>query len=259
MGTAARMLAEARRWLGTGEPNAIQRWYAGKHGAAYRGNQPWCDMAITYWAHQSDNVDAVLPRGDRAYTVSHAADFKAAGRWLAGTTANVSAAQPGDIVFFDWGATNSIDAIDHVGIVEKPLGGGRVQTIEGNTADQCLRRVRSADVIAGLGRPAYDDQEDDDMKVSDSVPVGKTYDKAFAHDSYPASYLWVGAYAEAKAARAAAEAGNAAIAELSKTVAALAADRGQQVDADALITRIEQAIENVTVRLDVQDQEDATP
>lgn len=253
MGTAAGMLAEARRWLGTGEPNAIQRWYAGKHGAAYSGNQPWCDMAVTYWAHQSDNVAAVLPGGDRAYTVSHASDFRHAGRWLPGTAANVDQARPGDIVFFDWGASNSISAIDHVGVVEKALGGGRVQTIEGNTGDQCLRRVRSADVIAGLGRPAYDDQEDDDMKPSDSVPVGKTYDKAFAHDSYPASYLWVGAYAEAKAARAAAEAGNAAIAELSKTVAALAADRGQQVDADALVERITAAIESVTVRLDVTE------
>lgn len=155
MGTAAGMLAEARRWLGTGEPNAIQRWYAGKHGAAYSGNQPWCDMAVTYWAHQSDNVDAVLPGGDRAYTVSHASDFKAAGRWLPGTAANVDQARPGDIVFFDWGASNSISAIDHVGVVEKPLGGGRVQTIEGNTGDQCLRRVRSAGVIAGYGRPAY--------------------------------------------------------------------------------------------------------
>ncbi|MEV4670957.1 peptidoglycan recognition family protein [Actinomadura sp. NPDC049382] len=44
----------------------------------------------------------------------------------------------------------------------------------------------------------------------------------------------------------------AAIGELSKAVASLAADRGEAVDADALLARIEAAIERVTVRLDVQ-------
>lgn len=46
----------------------------------------------------------------------------------------------------------------------------------------------------------------------------------------------------------------AAIGELSKAVAALAADGGDAVDVDALIARIEAAIESVTVRLDVPDQ-----
>ena len=95
--------------------------------------------------------------------------------------------------------------------------------------------------------------KEDDMQLDDSVPVGKTYAGDFAHDSYPFSFVAVGAFAEAKRARVAAEAGNAALGEMAKTLAALAADRGQQVDADALVQRIEQAIENVTVRLDVQD------
>ncbi|HEY9371169.1 CHAP domain-containing protein, partial [Streptomyces sp.] len=137
-----------------GRPNYVTREYAGRHGGEYL-DAAWCDMSITYWARHSGNTAAVLPGGDRAYTVSHAMDFKNAGRWHEGTTANVDAAKPGDIVFFDWGATNSIGAIDHVGIVERVLGGGRVQTIEGNTGDACLRRVRSANVIAGYGRPNY--------------------------------------------------------------------------------------------------------
>lgn len=156
MGTAAGMLAEARKSLGLGEPNHIQSWYRSKHGSAYGGNFAWCDAAVTYWAHGSDNAAAVLPGGDRAYTPWHANDFKKAGRWHAGTTANLNEAEPGDIVFFDWGGSNSIDAIDHVGVIEKVLGGGRVQTIEGNTSDRCLRRVRGAGEIAGFGRPAYD-------------------------------------------------------------------------------------------------------
>jgi len=156
MGTAAGMLAAARKSLGTsGRPNYITRDYATRHGDVFL-SEPWCDMSITYWARQSGNTAAVLPGGDRAFTVWHAEDFLKAKRWYKGTTGNVNRARPGDIVFFDWGASKSLGAIDHVGVIEKALGGGRVQTIEGNTGDQCLRRVRSSAVIAGFGRPNYD-------------------------------------------------------------------------------------------------------
>lgn len=154
MGTAA-MLAEARKSLGLGEPNHIQAWYRARNGAAYAGNFAWCDAAVTYWSVKSGNHDAVCPAGDRAYTVSHAMDFQRLNHWYAGTAANLDRARPGDIVFFDWGETNSIGAIDHVGVIEKILGGGRVQTIEGNSGDRCVRRVRGAASIAGYGRPAY--------------------------------------------------------------------------------------------------------
>ncbi|WP_067454442.1 peptidoglycan-binding protein [Actinomadura macra] len=155
MGTAAGMLAEARKSLGmSGRPNKISREYASRHGDEFL-SASWCDMAVTYWARHSGNSDAVLPGGDRAYTVWHAEDFQKAGRWHKGTTAEVNRAKPGDIVFFDWDETNSIGAIDHVGVVEKVLGGGRLQTIEANTANACKRRVRGSGVIAGYGRPAY--------------------------------------------------------------------------------------------------------
>ncbi|SNS17690.1 peptidoglycan-binding protein [Actinomadura mexicana] len=153
--SAAGLIAEARKSLGmSGRPNTITREYASRHGSEFL-SAPWCDMAITYWARHSGNASVVLPGGDRAYTVSHAEDFKKAGSWHSGTTASVDQAKPGDIVFFDWGATNSIGAIDHVGVVEKVLGGGRLQTIEGNTSDSVRRRVRGSSVIAGYGRPAY--------------------------------------------------------------------------------------------------------
>ncbi|POM25448.1 putative peptidoglycan binding domain protein [Actinomadura rubteroloni] len=154
--THSSMLAEARKSLGLkGRPNAITRSYAARHGKEYL-TASWCDMAITYWARHSGNADAVLPGGDRAYTVYHAEDFRKAGTWHAGTTDNVRDAKPGDIVFFDWGTSNSIDAVDHVGVVEKNLGGGRLQTIEANTGNAVRRRVRAAGVIAGFGRPSYD-------------------------------------------------------------------------------------------------------
>ncbi|MFC5744846.1 CHAP domain-containing protein [Actinomadura rugatobispora] len=156
MGTAAEMLRQARASIGIARrPNVITREYANRHGSEFL-TAAWCDMAVTYWARHSGNTAAVLPGGDRAYTVWHAQDFQKAGRWYKGTAANVDAAKPGDIVFFDWGGADSVGAIDHVGVIEKALGGGRVQTIEGNTGDQCLRRVRSYTVIAGYGRPKYD-------------------------------------------------------------------------------------------------------
>ncbi|MBW8485106.1 CHAP domain-containing protein [Actinomadura parmotrematis] len=155
--TAPAMLVEARKSLGlSGRPNYITRDYASRHGSEFL-SASWCDMAVTYWARASGNAAAVLPGGDRAYTVWHAQDFQKAGRWHAGTTAGVNAARPGDIVFFDWDASNSVGAIDHVGVVEVALGDGRVQTIEGNTSDAVRRRVRGASVIAGYGRPQYTD------------------------------------------------------------------------------------------------------
>ncbi|REE97302.1 peptidoglycan-binding protein [Thermomonospora umbrina] len=159
MGSAKGMLDAARSDIGlAGRPNKFTRAYAKEHGNEFL-RAPWCDMAITYWARESGNEKAVLPGGDRAYTVWHAQDFQKADRWFKGTTDNVNKAEPGDIVFFDWGATNSTGAIDHVGIVEKVLGGGRLQTIEGNTGDAVRRRVRSSSVIAGFGRPNYDGKE----------------------------------------------------------------------------------------------------
>ncbi|TDC53208.1 CHAP domain-containing protein [Actinomadura sp. KC345] len=153
--SAAGMIAEARKSLGmSGRPNKITKEYASRHGDEFL-SAAWCDMAVTYWARHSGNASAVLPGGDRAYTPWHAEDFQKIGRWHNGTTANVTEAKPGDIVFFDWGSSNSIGAIDHVGVVEKVLGGGRLQTIEANTDNACKRRVRGSGVIAGYGRPAY--------------------------------------------------------------------------------------------------------
>ena len=44
---------------------------------------------------------------------------------------SVASAKPGDIVLFDWDGRG---VTDHVGFVEKNLGGGWLQTIEGNTS-----------------------------------------------------------------------------------------------------------------------------
>lgn len=150
--SASRLLTQARRSLGTsGRPNVITRWYAARGHGAYFRTAPWCNMAVTYWAYRAGAYEAVCGDTDYAYTVWHAQEFQRAGRWHWGA----GGARPGDIVFFDWGGVRSVGRIDHVGVVEANLGGGRLQTIEGNTSDSCRRRVRSGSVIVGYGRPAW--------------------------------------------------------------------------------------------------------
>lgn len=142
------MIAAAEKTLGLGESNNtnyITRWY-GMNG------QPWCNMAVTYWAFQSGNQKAVTFGGKYAYTVAHAQAFKDRGQWHT----DIAGIRRGDIVFFDWQGSNSIGAIDHVGIVTGTSSDGRtVYTIEGNIENACRRKVRYSDTIAGYGRPAY--------------------------------------------------------------------------------------------------------
>ena len=147
------MIREAEKSLGLGESpagsnkNYITKWY-GLVG-------PWCNMAITYWSNKSGNQGSVCFGGKFAYTVAHANAFKARGQWHT----DIAGIRRGDIVFFDWSGSNSIGAIDHVGIV---TGTGRdsegypcVFTIEGNIGNVCARKVRYSNWIAGYGRPKY--------------------------------------------------------------------------------------------------------
>ncbi|MFD7835622.1 peptidoglycan-binding protein [Streptomyces sp. NPDC059761] len=149
------MVAQAEKSLGLGEPNHIQDWYRERNGDDYSGNFAWCDAAVSYWAAQAGERDAVLFGTDYAYTVAHAARFREAGTWTAMTHGiAASGIRRGDIVFFDWDGSSEVGAIDHVGIVTG-VSGGNVYTIEGNTLNVCARRVRGVEVIAGFGRPQY--------------------------------------------------------------------------------------------------------
>lgn len=165
--TANDFLNELNKHIGiSGRPNKFTRDYADRHGSAFL-RAAWCNMFVTYCARKS-GAKAALPNGDRAYTVWHANDFAGINRWFSGTATNVRKhAAPGDVVFFDWSGTDSRGAIDHVGVVLKNLGDGRLTTIEGNTSDAVKIRVRSHSVIAGFGQPAY--------SVSAPKPIGKAW------------------------------------------------------------------------------------
>ncbi len=151
MGTAEGMVAKARTLLGVQEEppgsnrNLITRWY-GMTG-------PWCDMSISFAAGHSDNLDAVL--GKFAWTVAHAKAFQARGRFHYG----LGGCRRGDILFMDWSGHRSLDGIDHVGLVEAAHSDGTVTTLEGNTSDRFMRRVRNASCVVGYGRPLYRDSK----------------------------------------------------------------------------------------------------
>ncbi len=151
--TKAAMLKAAASDLGFKEGANNNTKFGKWYGLNYN---PYCDMAISYWAEQSGNLDVV---GRFAYCPSHVNWFKSRNQWHSRSVA----VKAGDIVFFDWAGDG---VADHVGIVEKDApAGAAVSTIEANTSagtagsqsngDGVYRRTRYRSTILGFGRPAY--------------------------------------------------------------------------------------------------------
>lgn len=153
MTTAGQVLDVARSQIGTVEAADSSNPY----GRAYGMDRvAWC-AEFVWWCFTTAGGGALIPK--TAYTPTFFGWFKAHG-----ATPN-DGPQPGDVVFFDWegGRENSID---HVALCEVNLGGGRIQTVEGNTTPPTgsgnqghgggvWRRQRSMSLVAGWGRPAY--------------------------------------------------------------------------------------------------------
>ncbi len=149
-----RALAEALRHLGVHESppgsnrTPFGRWF-GVDGV------PWCAIFASYCFERGAGVTlchgwhgaGVYPRGV-TYVPTLEAWLRATGRWRLRT----DAALPGDLVVFDWDGGEP----DHVGIVERALGRGRLATVEGNTRNAVMRRERSVAQVAGFGRLAAD-------------------------------------------------------------------------------------------------------
>ncbi|MDA0640990.1 CHAP domain-containing protein [Nonomuraea ferruginea] len=104
---------------------------------------PWCDMFLG-WAATKLGYEEWM--GQFAWTVAHAKWFRKQDAW--GTKP-----EPGAFVFFDWGGSDSIARIDHVGVVTK-VAGGRIHTIEGNIdGGVAKRKVRDTGKVVGYGYP----------------------------------------------------------------------------------------------------------
>ena len=129
-----------------------QAWLAGPSTSIW-----WCMLFVSMCFDEAGQIDAI---GGFSYntdvTIAHIRNHPDA------YFVSVYDAEPGDVVIFDW--DESTAATDHVGIVEFNLGGGVLQTIEGNTSSGAAgsqsagngvwRRQRSYG-IAYVIRPAW--------------------------------------------------------------------------------------------------------
>ena len=137
------------RWSDPEEGTKYGRWYASKVGDPYFGcsGVPYCAMFCSWCL---DIVSTPCAGFIGAYCPSM---LNAAVRENKALV-DKHDARPGDVVYFDWDG----GVVDHVGFVEKNLG-GYIQTIEGNTNNgQVCRRTRSWESVRAVVRPDYDGQ-----------------------------------------------------------------------------------------------------
>ncbi|GLX96590.1 CHAP domain-containing protein [Herbidospora sp. NBRC 101105] len=137
----------------------------------------WCDMFVSWAAHQTGQAQDV---GQFSYTPEHAQWFKDQGAW--GTTP-----VPGAIVFFDWGHSKNISAIDHVGLVKKVVNDHTIQTIEGNISNKVVTKVRSDNTIVGYGYP--EKVREKDQAKEKTVAVNLAAKKAAAETALSATSI----------------------------------------------------------------------
>ena len=145
-----KLLEVAKAQLGYSEKSSgytkYGDWFAAavdKSHDSYYKTAPWCDMFLAWAADKAGVQDWA---GEFASTIEHAKWFQQQHAW--GTTP-----EPGAIVFYSWSGDHSVDAIQHVGLVES-VSGHTLHTIEGNTdGGQLERRTRSTSQVVGYGYP----------------------------------------------------------------------------------------------------------
>lgn len=132
-----------------------QQWLAGPSDSVW-----WCMLFVSMCLDECGQIDAIGGFSfNTDYTVNQVRKHPDA------YFVSVYDAKPGDVVIYNWDGGGT----DHVGFVEKNLGGGTLQTIEGNTSSGSYgsqsagngvwRRVRNHS-IAYVIRPAYSDSEE---------------------------------------------------------------------------------------------------
>jgi cell wall-associated NlpC family hydrolase len=149
-------LAEAIKYIGIKEkPMNSNRTQFGKWFGV--DGVPWCNIFVSYCFKNA--AEKVIGRGGRGagiysngctYVPTTEGWLRSTGQWV-----GRSEPKPGDIAIFNWDG----GVPDHIGIVEKYLGGGRFSCIEGNTSvgndsngGQVMRRERRLTQVDGFGR-----------------------------------------------------------------------------------------------------------
>lgn len=150
MGTKSQLLAWASSQVGhIGGAKYWQDVY-GWNGNGYA----WCAVFCSDALKQSGTKCNYFPS-----TVAFDRRDKAA---IGSAWVDRYALQAGDMVSFDWDKDNGGD---HVGIVEKVLGYGKYQTIEGNVSNSVGRRIRYAsNILCGI-RPDYESEKPRNLYV----------------------------------------------------------------------------------------------
>ncbi|GAA1279369.1 hypothetical protein GCM10009677_37270 [Sphaerisporangium rubeum] len=118
-------------------------WYNSVEFDSDYSTQPWCDMFLSWAAHQLGYDEWF---GQFAHTVAHA-------DWFIAQDAFGTTPEQGAVVFFDWSGGDSVDGIDHVGMVID-VDGDTIHTIEGNVDGQYVReKTRDQSIVVGYGYP----------------------------------------------------------------------------------------------------------
>lgn len=145
------------RWRDPKQGTKYGRWYAGKTGTAWFGNNgvSFCGMFAS-WCLAQAGVPEPAP-GQFAYVPYAISAYQNNSRRIW----KIRDARPGDLVCFDW---NGDGVADHIGIVELNKG-TYVQTIEGNTSSGTsgsqsngggvYRRTRYWSTVMAILRPNY--------------------------------------------------------------------------------------------------------
>jgi hypothetical protein len=118
---------------------------------------PWCAIFVSYCFKEGADLEVakrfrgagVYSKGC-TYVPTVEAWLRVTGQWRGRTTPRA-----GDIAIFNWDGGTP----DHIGIVERYLGGGKFSCIEGNTSygnnsngGQVMRRTRYVSQVNGFGR-----------------------------------------------------------------------------------------------------------
>ncbi|GAA6397150.1 CHAP domain-containing protein [Solibaculum mannosilyticum] len=109
----------------------------------------WCTIFVAWCADQAGVLGTAIP--NTGSTTACMSWFQQRGRYF---SKGSGTPQPGDICFMKFDSSSR--PCSHVALVEY-TSGGKVYTIEGNNADQVIRRSYTfgSARIVGYGRPAY--------------------------------------------------------------------------------------------------------
>lgn len=149
-------LEEARLYIG------VKEFPAGSNDTVFGrwigvNKAPWCaafvsfcfSAAAGYTIGAGYKSAGMHPRGG-VYVPTIMAWLKESGQWI-----ERSDPQPGDIAIFNWDG----GVPDHIGIVDKSLGGGNFTCVEGNTSvnnnsngGEVMLRTRRIEQVDGFGR-----------------------------------------------------------------------------------------------------------